>query len=385
MPLGDGTSARCPYCAADVAIPKEYLTLRDDDREEVAARKRAAEMIAELAAPLPLPILVFQKLGAAAYYVVCTIIVVAFILGLRFAFSEGGGGLILTLLFAVLIALLAVPLVWEWLLHAVADRLHVDLVDRLSGFGAHLLLGVFVVVFLLVPLALGYYARRMIAVRTKLQQEFASKPSARPGGPATCRHCDAPLDVPAGALGVRCLYCGTDNLVAVSAAVAKATAASANKSSKAIDDAFSEQFEVRYYTKNRLKAVPVLAVLVIPLFGCLGLLTEVVMDEGGATGHRTRASGPPMLYGEGNKRPQGEVALDCGGTCTFYVPLVHGQTIVVDGGDSVVVQRRDIGHWYQLDWWNWTALEPGPVKHTGWYRLIVESSDRNQKLTWSVK
>jgi len=384
VPLGEGATTRCPYCAAEAPIPPAYLKMRDEDRAQIAARAEAAALIAELAAPLPAPIRAFALVGKIAGYVALGIFVLAFVLGFFLAMSEGGGGGVLTLIFAVFVALLSVPIAWEWALHALADTLHVDVVDRMSGFGAHLLLGVFVVVFFLVPLVLGYYARSIIAARSRLQRMFRSKPPARPGGPATCRHCDAPLDVATGALGARCLYCGTDNLVSLSPDVVKAAVVASTKSYSAIGEALGEQATARFYLKARLKALAVLAVLVAPLVAGLGLVTEVVMDEGGAPGHLTRASGTPMLYGEGKRRAQGDVALDCSGDCVFYVPLARGQTLVAHGGDSRSLQRRDIGPWYHLDWWSWTELEAGPVRHTGWYRLVVRAS-QGQKLTWSVE
>src|SRR5207253_1658793 len=63
----------------------------------------------------------------------------------------------------------------------------------------------------------GASGRRRLVERGKLQAELAAKPPSRPGGPARCRRCDAPLDVKPGDLGVRCFYCRTDNLVAMPA------------------------------------------------------------------------------------------------------------------------------------------------------------------------
>lgn len=384
VPLGEGTTARCPYCAAELPIPPAYLKVRDEDRALVAARVEAAKLLAKLAVPLPLPIRGFAVLGMIVGYVALGLFALAFVLGFFLAVHEGGGGGILTLIFAVFVALLAVPMAWEWLVRALADRLHVDLVDRLSGFGAHLLFGLVLVVVVLVPIVLGYYARSIVAARTRLRATFASKPPRRPGGPATCRHCDAPLDVPAGALGVRCLYCDTDNLVELSTATVRAAVGASKQSHRAIAEALGEQYSARRFMIARLKALPIAAIVLVPLVGGLGLLTECVMDEGAAPSHMTRASGAPMLYREGKKHPPGEVTIDCERYCTFYVPLAHGQRLVVRG-PGVTIERRDIGHWYHLDWWTWTGLEPGPVRHTGWYRIVARPEKPGQKLSWSVE
>jgi hypothetical protein len=343
-------------------------------------------MIGRLGTPLPAPILILEKLGVVAKYLALAIFGGGFLMGFGVAFVNGGADdLVLTLLFGLFIGIIAVPLAWEWMLHALADRLHTDLVDRLSGFGAHLLLGVVVLVIIVVPIALSAYADDLIGVRAKLVGIFSSRPPSRPGGPARCRHCDAPLDVPANALGVRCLFCSTDNLVAVTARAARKASKSAKHSMKAIDEAYSGEFSARYYLQARLKGIALLGVVLVPLFGGVGLLSELVMDEGGAIGHRTHAGAPPMLYRGGKTWAPGEVPLDCGDdACTFDVPLMDGQTLLAHGGDGIELQRRDVGPFYTLNWAGWTKASPGPVKHSGWYRLVVTAS-QPATLTWSVE
>jgi hypothetical protein len=73
---------------------------------------------------------------------------------------------------------------------------------------------------LIATLVWSLFGERVDA-RRDLQAALATKPPKTQGGPACCRHCDAPLDVQAGALGVRCPYCGADNLVQVPAAWAQ--------------------------------------------------------------------------------------------------------------------------------------------------------------------
>lgn len=63
-----------------------------------------------------------------------------------------------------------------------------------------------------------------IDARRDLQAALASKPPRTPGGPSRCHHCDAALDVPPNTPGVRCPYCGADNLLELPAAwIAKAS------------------------------------------------------------------------------------------------------------------------------------------------------------------
>jgi hypothetical protein len=61
----------------------------------------------------------------------------------------------------------------------------------------------------------GVYGRRKAIDRTRLQAALAAKHPPHPGGPSACRRCGGPLTVEGEALGVRCVYCGADNLVAL--------------------------------------------------------------------------------------------------------------------------------------------------------------------------
>jgi hypothetical protein len=61
----------------------------------------------------------------------------------------------------------------------------------------------------------GVYGRRKAVDRSRLQAALAAGRPAHAGGPSTCRRCGGPLSVDGDALGVRCVYCGADNLVAL--------------------------------------------------------------------------------------------------------------------------------------------------------------------------
>lgn len=54
-----------------------------------------------------------------------------------------------------------------------------------------------------------------VDARRDLQAALACKPPETAGGKARCRWCEAPLDVAAGSLGVRCAHCGADNLLRI--------------------------------------------------------------------------------------------------------------------------------------------------------------------------
>ena len=73
----------------------------------------------------------------------------------------------------------------------------------------------FVVVALLTGVALGVYGRKSVVAIGSLQAALAARAPLHPGGPAICRSCGGPLRVQPDDIGVRCLYCKADNLVAL--------------------------------------------------------------------------------------------------------------------------------------------------------------------------
>src|SRR6185295_18250008 len=111
---------------------------------------------------------------------------------------------------AVILGLiLAVPLVYNEVLHDLARRLHTDWADALGGAGSYALLGLALYLVLAVPLLLGDFASSFESVREALQRILAAKPPRMPGGPSECRRCGAALEVRPGELHARCLYCAS--------------------------------------------------------------------------------------------------------------------------------------------------------------------------------
>jgi predicted RNA-binding Zn-ribbon protein involved in translation (DUF1610 family) len=94
---------------------------------------------------------------------------------------------------------------WEKLFHVRLEHVVSPTASMLLHAGFQMLLAVALLVWSL----LG----ERVDARRDLQAMLAAKPPETDGGPARCRHCSAPLDVKPGALGMRCPYCGADNLV----------------------------------------------------------------------------------------------------------------------------------------------------------------------------
>jgi hypothetical protein len=106
-----------------------------------------------------------------------------------------------------------------WLLTHAMDRaplwFEVDAYDWLSEQEMFLVIWGSTFSIVATLLVLGAIGSRHAIELGRLQAALAAKPPVLEGGPSTCRECGAPLVVADDAVGVRCLYCRADNLVAI--------------------------------------------------------------------------------------------------------------------------------------------------------------------------
>jgi hypothetical protein len=212
VPLGDGESVRCPFCAVEVAIPAAHRALRDAERADAATRGNAEAYYARLAAP-PRP---FIR-----------------------ALARPNVSLAFVLLSPVLlIAAMIAGMVVMWI---AAHVVHEDFTDLHSPKWNDVYRAAITSVALVGFVLLGALGRRYARARTLLRTALAAKPPERPGGPALCRACGAPLVVPAGALGTRCTYCRADNLIVAGAGAAATDDADKRKVRRAMVEAEREE------------------------------------------------------------------------------------------------------------------------------------------------
>jgi DNA-directed RNA polymerase subunit RPC12/RpoP len=212
VPLGEGDAARCPFCAAAVPIPAAHRALRDAERADAATRGDAEAYYAKLAAPPGAFIRALGRPNVSLAFVLLSpvLLIVAMIAGM------------------VVMAIAA---------HAV----HEDFVDLHSPKWNDVYRAAITSVMLVGFALLGALGRRYARGRTLLRTALAAKPPERPGGPALCRACGAPLVVPAGALGTRCTYCRADNLIIAGAGAAATDAADQRKVRRAMVEAEREE------------------------------------------------------------------------------------------------------------------------------------------------
>jgi LSD1 subclass zinc finger protein len=245
VPLGQGDDTRCVHCGTLVPLPAAYRELRRFQTEDEAGRRRAQDLFSRLDSP---PFLLTRILAAV--------------------FDQ--------------------PMVVFWLFFGVPVGLESIFVGLAVDARYHppypVTIGAcFVTLFVLafVPRSLGIYANRRAGGRRMLLAGLAAEPPKLPGGPARCRQCGAPLDVPPGATVVRCAYCRADSAVRILTPFLESARQSARGILRTIDDATALDRRERSETRRALARELGRYVLVTSTFG--GLFAVFAWDDERAT------------------------------------------------------------------------------------------------------
>jgi hypothetical protein len=152
---------------------------------------------------------------------------------------------------------------------------------------------IFVVLFAFafVPRSMGIYANRRAGGRRVLLAGLAARPPKLPGGPALCRECGAPLEVAAGALVARCVYCGADSAVQIRTPFLARARRAARGAAHTIDEAAALDRRERAETRGMLAAELRRYLLVTATFG--GLFAIWMWDDQRTT-DRADGSAPAL-------------------------------------------------------------------------------------------
>lgn len=229
VPLGEVDRVRCAYCGVETPIPATHLGLQAAHRALAQNRGLARQLYGELGRP---PSWLTRALGRGAGASVpyaARVLVVLIVM-------TGSVPPLAVALFCAAMYALGYPV-------AAAIRL-ARAVSGVAPTSAPLS------PFLVLPVTVGVLVlfvgvpyirwRRELAikdVRIDAHASLAASPPGRPGGPSCCRNCGAALDVPRGALGVPCVYCRCDNLVALPAEWVARVKARAHSGFERIDTA----------------------------------------------------------------------------------------------------------------------------------------------------
>jgi DNA-directed RNA polymerase subunit RPC12/RpoP len=284
-------------------------------------------------------------------------------------------------------------------LFAVIDRLQHQRMQDVMGDGAAMLIQLAVMFAIgLGGLLVGVAGRRRAVERGKLQAALAAKPPSRPGGPARCRRCDAPLEVKPSDLGVRCLYCRSDNLVAMPEPWVKRLRGGTEEIAREIEVAaaawLKEEARKRRDLRWQLVFVAVAAALVLGIGAfAVGKSEEgwppswraanaqavvYYKTSGGATSvdqERLPAKGACVERKVAWKPKQ---CVEGGCTLALYAALKHGEGLKIsssEAGATVRWRPREQGSWWYDDQWGDSAekrslarAETFGAPSSGWYR-----------------
>jgi len=252
VPLGpsdgdanDASDATCAHCGKAVPLPAAYRELRSLQHEDRAARRRGQALFATLDSP---PWLLTRVLAAIFDQ---PMPVFWFFFGVPVGLASIFAGL--------------------W-----ADaRFHPP--AAVTAAVSFLVL----LAFAFVPRALGIYANRRAGGRRVLLAGLAAQPPKLQGGPAGCRECGAPLDVPPGAMVARCVYCGADSAVHVRTRFLARARSAARATVHTIDDAAAIDHRERAETRRTLTSELLRYGMLTSIFG--GLWATWMWDDTRAT------------------------------------------------------------------------------------------------------
>lgn len=390
VPLGDGDTARCRGCGVEVEVPAAYRALRAAARESDEARARAEAISAELARPPSL--LMRSWMAAGTFAVIMTSLMVVVWIGVSLVLCIGtifSDGPIAAMIALCIGFILGAPLLYNEALHALAGPLGVDLAD-VWGAGAYALLGLGFWLLSSMPRALAAYAEGFESVRTALRTALAANPAAVPGDAEQCRSCGAPLDDRAGALHVRCVYCGADNLVLLDAARLSTVESGVKAACTDLESAMAEETSAARRGRTATIQRLVGAVTLVPLFLGLGWCVAGINNDHRTFWHRAVASTPMLAkLAENPPLPRATPtaftvhetfddcdAVDC--SAYYFVALAAGDVprVVAHEGDLRLTETaiRHVGRWYDPTYeWHATDLTAG-APYTGWYRVKLTTT-----------
>jgi DNA-directed RNA polymerase subunit RPC12/RpoP len=269
VPLGDGDASDCTHCRARVEIPASYREMRAAARIAGDDHREAEQLYRELGTP---PNETVYRIGGGVRTVVgaMSIAGTGFIRVWRVALVDlgpslfsGGSDADGTAL-AIFAVIALAPLI------VVCAMLYgIDYVMRAASPTANLLaadLVVGAVLYVMIVVAgLRLLWQERGAQRLRLQTELAAQPPAHPGGPSLCRECGAALTVSDDALGVRCDYCGADNLVALPTWLVGQTVLQGGETHSKIQEALGEVAGERVMSGRRAVNAVLLGLLIFPV------------------------------------------------------------------------------------------------------------------------
>jgi LSD1 subclass zinc finger protein len=371
--MGAGDVATCGFCHAQVPVPENYRALRAAEQQGSADRAAAEALFRTLGKPPSAALRGWAKAAELAGGAVFAVI--ALILWIN----------------ATLILLAGLGL--ELVMHLLARPIGIDFIDRFGAGPAYGGFAVCVIVFGLFPNWLVGYLDTSAEIRRTLQANLAARPPERPGFPSTCRQCGAALDVPPGALGVRCTYCESDNLVALPAEWVAAANARQEHFHRSIVDADSRARALRAEARAGLPKAAKACAIAVLVFGGVGSCS-VWFDRERTLPSFGHSMGPPRklcsLIDDANQIPIDTLTTEM--NLTDYIVALHdGEVFEVstpDGGWPASVSVKNTTTFPGVAWSRDVAWGPQTdgtyaahfvAPYTGLFEISISGPSREDQ------
>ena len=288
VPLGEADEVVCPSCGGRQPLTEAYRQFRDARRLSSTDAAALDALGAEISRPNPAWKRAAVILGYTVGGLTLLVLAVGALVGLISGFvaaakAEAGdtiSGIIIVICTAA-VGLISVPFVGETLVVA-WQRGDFDLGYALATglspqYDIDLQVGATLYLLSIVPIALALRTQIGLKAVDDLRRKLAAVPAPK-GGALGCRSCGAPLDVTAGALAARCVYCQADNLVTVSAQVAAGAEAATRDVHDGLREALAAHVEAQRSDRVTMWAMILLGPLIAPILCLGGLLLHAVVS-----------------------------------------------------------------------------------------------------------
>lgn len=375
--IAAAATTRCAHCGSEVTIPDAHRQALELVEQQVKADALTQRAFRILGRPPMLPLRAFSFITAGVTVFLCCFYI-RFINGIE-----------------------------AWVAAVVETHHHLNFYDWYTPRQVWMLRWGLLGVVCFIGVILGALGRRRAVTRAALKAALHARPPSKPGGPALCRECGAPLTVPADAWGVRCAYCSADNLTAIPQEWLSAARQKVKNLAKEAREAIRQQRNVDYHFRRDLfRSAGLILAAFLLMEGWMAFRgRNEVLEADDYLPLAVSASPRKMvgreIKGPGQPPPPGRIPLDgcsgagyrlpasdyvCEGSNCFagwFVGLRAGERLVISprvpGGATLAVHDKDtlFRAEYRALWGKKVASVSFDGNHlatmeaplTAWYRL----------------
>jgi hypothetical protein len=281
---------QCRRCGNTAPLPPPYRMLRDATRMSANDAARLDALCADISRPTSalkwVAIIVGYGIGILTLVVLAVGALAGAIVGLLGAAKaevKEDGAAILIGICAFLGGMISVPFVGEWAVglavYGSTDGALTFATTTGMQWPIDAAVGGILYFLSVVPIAIAWRTKESVSAVKEIQGRLAAQPPASPGGACGCRNCGAALDTRPGALAARCVYCGTESLVAVPANVAESKRKNAGDLNQQVEAALASHEQTLRKDRRTMWLFVGLGPLLVPLLCGGGWLLHAIFGQ----------------------------------------------------------------------------------------------------------